>query len=179
MNIFKAIEKRRSIRNFKNKSVSDEKILKIIDAAIKAPSAGNMQPWEFFVIKNEKTKAKIVDSTFMGYSKSGKSQEWLNKAPILIIACIDIKRPGARYGMQGVEKYSLLDISGAIENMLLAATALDLGSCWVGGFDEEEVRDILKLDKNIKAVGIIPVGYYTNLPAPPNRLSLDDVVHFI
>ena len=178
MEFFEIISKRRSVRNFKNKAIPEEYIKKIIAAATMAPSGGNMQPWEFFVIREGEIKKQIVSATYTGYDTTGPPQHWIESAPLIILVCVDQKRPASRYGKEG-KTICLLDAGCAIENILLAVTALGLGACVVTGFRKDEVKTILNLSENIQPVALIPVGYPKEIPDPPYRLPLEEVVHII
>ncbi|MFN3301953.1 MAG: nitroreductase family protein [Patescibacteria group bacterium] len=146
------VKKRHSVRNFDStKNVSQEAIEKIIEAAKMAPSAGGIYPTDFIVIRDEKIKNQIAESA-MG-------QYFISQAPVVIVVIADIEKTASRYGERGRNLYVIQDAAAATENLLLAATALGLGSCWVGAFDEEELKRILKLKKNFRPLAIIPVGY--------------------
>ena len=168
---------RASIRSFTGEQVSDEAIDKIISCAIKAPSSGNMQPWEFVVIKSKAKKSEIVKTTFTGYFASGSNhQSWLLDAGFLMVVGANTKRTKARYGDLG-EYWPIIDTAAAIENSLLAASALGLGSCWIGGYDEEKIKDIVKFPSYIKPIGVIAIGHTTASAERQNRLPIELVKH--
>ena len=151
MDIFEAIAKRRSIRKYKKQDVDDKLIGVLLWAAAQAPSAGNLQEWRFIVVRDERTKEILYNAAW--------KQEHVKQAPVLIIVASDLEVQSMRYGKRGELVYSLEDAAAAIENMLLAATALDLGTCWIGAFDEEEVKFALNLPENLRPIAIITVGY--------------------
>ncbi|MCS7093662.1 MAG: nitroreductase family protein [Candidatus Aenigmarchaeota archaeon] len=151
MNVFEAIAKRRSIRKYKKKDVDDNQIGVLLWAACQAPSAGNLREWRYIVVRDKKTKEILYKASF--------EQEQVKEAPVLIVVCADVEIQAMRYGTRGELVYSLEDCAAAIENMLLAATALGLGTCWVGAFDEEMVRLAVNLPNNIRPIAIITVGY--------------------
>lgn len=152
MDIFEAIQKRRSIRIYKQKPIPDEIITKILDAGRKAPSAGNIHPEIFIVIREQEIKDKIASAAL--------NQTFISDAPVVIVACADVEKSESRYGMRGRNLYSIQDTAAAVENMLLAAAALGIGTCWVGAFNENKISEILDLPENIRPLAIIPVGYF-------------------
>ena len=168
---------RASVRSFISKEVSDSVINQIISCAITAPSSGNMQPWEFVVIKSEEKKVELVDATFTGYFADGSNrQKWMLDASFILVIGANQKRTKARYGSSG-EDWSIIDTSAAVENVLLASSALGLGSCWVGGYDEEKVRSIVKFPPYIKPIGLVPIGYTQTPFTRQKRLPVELVKH--
>ena len=170
------IKSRESIRDYSDKKVEDEKINFILECARLAPSWANKQCWHFIVIKQKKTINDL--------SKTSPINHWLKKAPIIIVACADPKQSGFRNDMH----YFIVDVSIALEHIVLAATDKGLGTCWIGGFNEKKVIEILGIPKDIKVVAMTPLGY----PAEKKRItgkitkiviqskkrkSLDKIVH--
>lgn len=170
MDIFEVIRLRRSIRTFTREDISEEQIERILEAARWAPSAGNLQPWEFVVIRKPEIKREVA--------RAALNQTFIEDAPVVIVVCANEIRSGSVYGSRGVNLYCIQDTAAAIENMLLAACALGLGACWVGAFYEEEVRRILKVPRGIRPVAIIPIGYPAERPSPPRRRSLKEIVRY-
>jgi nitroreductase len=156
MDVFEAIAKRRSIRKYQDKDVDDKLIGVLLWAAAQAPSAGNLQDWRFIVVRDKKTKELLYNAALR--------QDHIKEAPVLIVVCSDLQVLGLRYGKRGEIVYSLLDCGAAIENLLLAATALNLATCWVSAFDEEDVKNILRLPDFVRPVAIITVGYPAEKP---------------
>ncbi len=169
MDIFDAIKNRRSVRKFKPDSIPDEVIQRILEAAQLAPSAGNLQARAFIIIKDSKVKRKLC--------KSALNQTFIEEAPVNIVVCADEAQSSAKYGSRGKVLYSIIDATAAAENLLLAVHALGLGSCWIGAFEEENVKKILNLPEGIKPIGIFPIGYPAEKPLPRDRLPLEAVVH--
>ncbi|MEM1537452.1 MAG: nitroreductase family protein [Candidatus Nezhaarchaeales archaeon] len=168
MDLFEAIKTRRSVRSFTSKDVTDDQVVKIIEAATWAPSAGNLQPWEFIVVRNEETKRKLA--------RAALNQDWLVEAPVVIVACANEKR-SSWYGERGRTLYCICDTSAAIQNLLLAVHALGLGACWIGAFHEDEVSSILRIPRGVRPIAIIPIGYPAEHPRPPERRPVKDVIH--
>jgi len=172
---FLALSKsRRSIRGFKNKDkdVSKEQLMQLIDAAQSAPSAGNCQPWHFYVVKNKNLQAELKAGAY--------NQDFVLTAPACIVVCTDSKRSEDRYGERGKNLYAIQDTAAAIQNILLCAKSMGLGTCWVGAFDEAKIAEVLNLPKDFRPVAIIPVGYPSEDSYPPqNRRPIEEIVTFI
>jgi len=169
MEVAEVIKKRTSIRNYRTTPVSDSVVKEIIEAATNAPSSGNVQDWEFIIVKNQKTKDNLAEAAF--------NQTFIAKAPLVIVVCSDINRIANVYGSRGANLYSVQNTSAAIENMILAAWNKGLGSCWVGAFNEERVKNILILPTNIRPMAIITLGYPLSIPTKPRRRDLKDIIH--
>jgi len=169
VDLFEAIKGRRSVRAFTHQSVSEEEVTKLLDAARMAPSAGNIQPWEFVVVR----KAEIKQ----GLSVAALEQTFIEEAPVVIVVCANQLRSGRGYGSRGVNLYCLQDTAAAIQNMLLAAHAMGLATCWVGAFQEEEARRVLNLPNSVRPVAIIPVGHAAEKPLSRSRRPLSEIVH--
>jgi len=170
VDIFEVFKARRSIRSFTKEDVSEEDLMKILEAARWAPSAGNIQPWEFVVIRRPEIKREIA--------RAALNQTFIEEAPVVIVVCADGNRSGWVYGSRGVNLYCIQDTAAAIENMLLAACALGLGACWVGAFNEERVREILRIPRGMRPVAIIPLGHPAERPSPPHKRPLKEIVHY-
>ena len=169
MNVFEAIKNRRSIRAFTNEPVSDAEVEKLIDAARWAPSAGNIQPWEFVVVRDPETKR--------GLCKAAGDQDFIEEAPVVIVVCANMLRSSQGYGSRGVNLYCLQDTAAAVQNMLLAAHGMRLATCWVGAFREEEARRVLNIPTGIRPVAIVPVGHAAEKPIARSRRPLSDIIH--
>lgn len=170
MEVFEAIKGRRSIRAFKAADVPAETVEKLIDAARWAPSAGNIQPWEFIVVRNREIKRKLA--------KAALGQSFIEEAPVVIVVCADEERSARGYGVRGRTLYCIQDTAAAIQNIHLAAYALGLGTCWVGAFREDEAREALKIPEGIRPVALIPVGYPAETPSPRGRRPLKQIIHY-
>ena len=169
MNVFEAIMNRRSVRAFTNEPVSDEEVMKLIDAARWAPSAGNIQPWEFVVVRDPEIKR--------GLSVAALDQTFIEEAPVVIVVCANQLRSSRGYGSRGANLFCLQDTAAATQNMLLTAHALGLATCWVGAFQEEEARKVLNIPNGVRPVAIIPVGHPAEKPEAPDRRPLSEIVH--
>ncbi|MEM3703965.1 MAG: nitroreductase family protein [Candidatus Bathyarchaeia archaeon] len=170
MDVLEAIKGRRSIRAFKDTDVSPEIVEKLLDAARWAPSAGNIQPWEFIIVRNREIKGKLAEAAL--------GQSFIEEAPVVIVVCADEERSASGYGVRGRALYCLQDTAAAIQNIHLTAYALGLGTCWVGAFREDEAREVLKIPRGLRPVAIIPVGYPAETPSPRSRRPLKQIIHY-
>lgn len=139
----------------------------MLESAHLAPSAGNLEPWKFVVVKQEHLKEKLSEAAY--------GQDSLSSAPVCIVVCAEPDRSAAKYGERGAELYCLQDTAAAAQNILLTATGYGLGSCWVGAFDETAVRDSLGLDSGLRPVALIPVGYPGEEVTEISRRPVDEV----
>ena len=163
------IKSRVSVRKFKKADVSDSMIDDILIAASYAPSAGNHQPWEFVIVRDDKAKQQLAHAAF--------DQNWMTSAPVLIVACINMRIAAANYGERGEKLYCIQDVANATENILLAATALGLGTCWVGSFSEPMVSTIIHAPDYVRPAAIVAVGWPAEVPAAEPRHPLRDFAH--
>jgi len=167
--IISLIKSRRSVRKYNKKPVDMELILKVLESAGYAPSAGNNQPWEFIVVRNPKIKEHLIEACY--------DQKWMLDVPVFIIACINCKISGAVYGERGLKLYGIQDLAAAIQNILLTAESLGLSTCWVGAFSENMVAKILECPDHVRPCAVITLGYSDKKPSMPARQSMEDFVH--
>jgi nitroreductase len=170
MDIVEAIKGRRSIRAFRSMEVSQETIEKIIDAAQWAPSAGNIQSWEFIIVRKPEVKRALAEAAL--------DQTFIEEAPVVIVVCANENRSSQGYGVRGKTLYCIQDTAAAIQNIHLVAYSLGLGTCWIGAFREEEAREILKTPSGVRPVAIVPVGYPDESPPPQSRRPISQIVHY-
>jgi len=170
MNVLEAIKGRRSIRAFKSQNVSAEIIKKLVDAARWAPSAGNIQPWDFIIVQKPEIKRRLAQAAL--------GAMLIEEAPVVIVVCANENRSFEGYGMRGKTLYCIQDTAAAIQNLHLVAYFLGLGTCWIGAFREEEAREILKIPRGVRPVAIVPVGYPAESPSPPSRRPISQIVHY-
>lgn len=179
MELHQAIEKRISIRAFLEKEVNNKEIQSILLAGHQAPSGGNVQPWEFIVVRRPETKEAIVKTTFVGNNEhSPKTQAWMLTAPVFIVICADVERSTARYGKKATDSLIYLDCSAAVENMLLAVVDCNLASCYVSGFREKELISALALPTGIQPIAILPIGHPHTVPTKRKKRPLEEAVHY-
>jgi len=170
--VVKLIKSRYSVRNFKPEPVPPELMEKLLEAARWAPSAGNLQPWFFYVLSGQRQREALAAAAL--------NQRFITQAPLCIVVCAEPARSACVYGTRGRNLYCYQDTAAAAQNILLAATGLGLGTCWAGSFKEDEVRQVLSIPKNYIPVAIISVGY----PAAgdshrPGRREVSDMVKFV
>ncbi|MDR3564876.1 MAG: nitroreductase family protein [Negativicutes bacterium] len=149
--VFDAMRESHSVRSFKPQPVPEPTLSRILEAACWAPSAGNLQPWYFYVVVNPGLKEKIAFACY--------EQGQVADAPVVVVVLADPARSNDRYGERGAQLYCLQDTAAAAQNMLLAAVGLGLSTCWVGGFDEVMVQRLVEAPPRLRAVAIICLGY--------------------
>jgi nitroreductase len=169
MEVFEGIVTRRSVRNYEKKDIPNEFIGQMLEAATRAPTAGNIQPWEFIVVKDIEIKKELALAAL--------KQRFIEEAPVLIIICANLEKSADKYGERGKSLYCIQDTAAAIENMLLTAHSLGLGTCWVGAFEEDEVRKILKIPQKLKPVALITVGFSREHvePTKTSRIPFENI----
>lgn len=170
MSVLDAIKKRRSIRDFKEQDIPQEAVDALVEAVRWAPSAGNLQSRKFYFIFNKNMKRNLAMAAL--------GQNFIARAPLVAVACAD-ERIALRYGERGVHLYTIQDAAVSVENLMLAAHELGLGSVWVGAFNESEVFEVLDLPHNLRPVAIIPIGYPERIPQAPPRVAKEDAVEFV
>ena len=171
MDFDEVIRKRKMVREYdKGKQISDKIIMKLIRNAHRAPSAGHTQVQEFIIIKDLAIKKKL--------RKAAVSQEYVEKAPVLIVVCSNTSRSISRYGNRGKQFYSIID--GAFASMLILLTAVNegIGACFVGAFLDEKVSEILELPEYVKPIGIIALGFPAEDPGKFKRIDISKLVHY-
>jgi len=171
MDFWQVIEERHSVREFDaGRDIPPEMVQRILGAAIRAPSGGNCQPWRFVVIRGKQAKDLLAEAAY--------GQSFVADAPVVIVVCADPARSAGRYGSRGVQLYCLQDTAAATEHILLAVTALGLGACWVGAFDERAVSEALGVPTDLRPVAVVPIGYPVAHHFRASRRKLAEVVTF-
>jgi nitroreductase len=161
LDAIEALKTRRSVRLYEEKPVPRETIETIIDTARLAPSSNNIQPWEFIVVTEPETRKKIADLTDHG--------KFIAQAG----ACVALFAKGV--------KHYLEDGSAATENIMVAAHALGLGTCWVAGYKKdyaEPISSLLRVPDGYMLVALISVGYAAEKPEPHGKRTLSEVLHW-
>ena len=166
MDVFQAIQLRRSIRVYQDREVEKEKLNKVLEAARLAPSANNRQEWKFIVVKNKDTRERIAEAA--------SSQAFVGQAPVVIVACATETQSIMTCGQL---RYTV-DVSIAMSFMILQAQELGLGTCWIGAFDESGVKEILDIPDDIRVVAMTPLGYPSQDPAARPRKEVEQIVCF-
>jgi nitroreductase len=169
MNLLDIIKNRRSIRSFTKKGLTKAQINMLIDAGRFAPSAGNLESRFFYIVENTKKKIEIAYAAL--------TQMFIAEAPVVIVICADFNA-AKPYGARG-QLYAIEDASASVENILLTAHSLGLGSCWIGAFDENKLMTILNIPEHHKPIAILPIGYPAEQPDMPPRSRIEDISKFI
>ena len=202
MNVKDAISKRRSIRRFKPDPVPDELILQLLESARLAPSGSNTQPWRFIVVKDAETRQKLQSASYnqrhvgqapviiaccadiKAFGEFPERVEELIAAGALPEKTREVFVPSLKKGGMSADiKWHLLiaatgNTDIAIEHMALQAVELGLGTCWVRWFDDNKVKEILEIPKNIEIIALLPIGYPAEEPPQRPRFDLDNIVYY-
>lgn len=164
MNIYEIIEKRRSVRVYKDEPIPEESLKRILEAGRLAPSAHNSQEYKFIIIKDTKRKRELA--------KAASTQRFIAQAPV-IIAAVSLN---PEYLLSsGVPSYGL-DLGVALDHMTLAAVEEKLGTCWIGSFSQEDVQRILNIPDKCKVAVFLTLGYPDDAPSPKSRKKIEDLV---
>lgn len=159
MSCLETIFNRRSVRRYKSEPISESVLKNILEAGRLAPSADNAQPWHFIVVDNPEIKKEIA--------KYSRWNNFIDDAAIIIVGC----------GYSNNE-WSSVDVSIALENMVIAAEAQGVGSCWIGDFEEENVKSLLGVPAELKIIALISFGYPAEKPRIPKKKNLHEIVHY-
>lgn len=179
MDIFDVIRTRRSIRRFLDKPVEEEKLQTILESVRMSPSWANFQCWRFLVVKDLVMREKIselsyVESYFspLGY-KANPAKKGIGEAPVVIVACADPSQSGVIWD----QHYYMTDLGIAAQTLMLSARALELGTVFVGVFDEAQLRSLLNIPSHIRVVGLFPIGYpREEKKEGPQRKPLHEII---
>ena len=201
MDVREAIQKRRSIRRFKTDPVSDDLIQQLLESARLAPSGSNTQPWRFIVIKDAETRQKLQTASYnqrhvgqapviiaccadiKAFGEFPERIEELITAGALPAKTREVFVPSLKKGGMSADiKWHLLiaatgNTDIAIEHMVLQAVELGLGTCWVRWFDDNKVKEILEIPKNIEIIALLPIGYPAEDPTQRPRFNLEKIVY--
>src|SRR4030043_2257324 len=171
MEFCEVIKNRHSIRAFANREVEAEKLQQILETANLAPSAGNLQAYEIYVVTDLKKRD--------GLSCAALAQEYIAKAPVALVFCTHPELTEGKYTERGTRLYTVQDATIACTFAMLAATNLGLGCVWVGTFDEKVVRLIIDAPERQVPVVILSIGYPGELPDQHPRRPLAQLVHWV
>jgi len=167
MDFFDIVEKRRSIRSFKDKQIEKEKLDKILNAAYLAPSAGNLQARKILVITKPEEKKQLCEASL--------GQNCLKEAPVILVFFAIPKESEQKFGARGRELYAMQDATIACTFANLAATALGLASVWVGAFHEDSIIKALSAPVDCVPVAMLPIGYANEKPKERSRKNWEDI----
>jgi len=164
MELKEAIINRKSIREYEDKAIPEEKLLRVLEAARLAPSGGNRQEWKFIVVRDIQRRQKVA--------QAAEGQTFIGQAPVVIAAVATQPTP---IMICGVPAYAV-DLSIAVDHITLAAVDEGLGTCWIGAFSQDATRKILNVPSKYKIVALLPLGFPKQPGKPKQRKSLDEIV---
>lgn len=168
MDFDEVLEKRKSVRSFKNKKVSFEAVIEVVDAALKGPFAGNLNNLKFVVTEDEKKISKIAKIA---------GQHWITESSLVIVVCSDDTHLESQYGERG-RVYSRQQAGAAINTVLLKLIDLGLSGCWVGSYTDELIRNIFGIPAHIQVEAIIPVGYEKGNAKKPKKHAIENITRW-
>ena len=171
MEFYDALKARRSIRQFTSRPVSADEIMKLVDAAVSAPNACNMQSWHFYVVTDGSVKKRLAEENAIA--------AWATTAPVMFVVCTAAQKICERFGPVGEELFAIQDTAAAIENILLCAADMGLGGCFMGAFDKEKFRAAVGIKEEHKPVAVVPVGEPANILPPRARNPIEYAVTFV
>jgi len=147
MDVYTSISTRKSVRAFRDRDVPENVISRLLEAARLAPSASNQQEWRFVVVRNPETRKRLA--------RAASGQKFVGEAPVVIACCAETDSHVMACGQPCYP----IDVAIAIDHLALCATAEGLGTCWIGAFDEGQIKEILGIPPQIRVVALLPVGY--------------------
>jgi nitroreductase len=166
MSVLEIIKRRRSVRKYKEDPIPDDVLHRVLEAARLAPSGKNLQPWKFIIIRDGLIKEKLAEAS--------NGQYFMVKAPLVIVAC---GFPDECYSRLGRYMKSWpVDVAIALEHLILQAEEENLGTCWIGAFEEKEVKAILDIPEEARVLALTPLGYPAEKPPSRGRKSLDEII---
>jgi len=169
MEFMQVIEQRQSVRLFSTAPVEADKKHLLLETINRAPSAGNLQGYEVYVVRDARVRNALTRAT--------DGQEAVANAPLVLVFCAHAARSAQKYGERGAELYCVQDATIACTYAMLAATDLGLASVWVGSFDEGAVHEVIGAPDGVRPVAMLPIGYAAETPAQRPRRTLDDLIH--
>jgi nitroreductase len=171
MDVKKAIKERRSIRKYEDREIPDNLVRDVIDAARLAPSGNNTQPSTYYVIKDEETKAKLRANEVF-------TQNFVYDSPTIIVCCTNpqVYKKHVEGWDSRNEIRAIRDLSIASAFLVLRATELGLGTCYVGWLKEDKIKNILEIPEDNIVPYVITIGFPDEQPKPKTRKSIDEVL---
>ncbi|MFC1714931.1 nitroreductase family protein [Candidatus Poribacteria bacterium] len=164
MDVMTAIKTRRSICAYKDRPIEDEKLETVLEAGRLAPSARNLQEWKYVVVKDKALRDKLIELA--------NGQRFVGQAPAVIVACA----VQTDHIMPCEEPSYPIDLAISIDHMTLAAAEQGLGTCWIGAFKQDEIKEFLGIPKEVRVVALLPIGYPDVSPPPKPRKSMEEIV---
>ena len=175
MEVLDAIRRRRSIRNYKPAPIPRDVLDKLLEALRLAPSAGNRQPYKFIIVLDEETRKKLAAACRFNPGRLN-GQEFIAEAPVVIVAC---GFPDECYSQMGryMESWPV-DVAIALEHLILQAEEENLGTCWIGAFEEKDVKSILGIPQEVRVLALTPIGYPVEKPPSRRRKTLGEIISY-
>ncbi|MGY0287889.1 MAG: nitroreductase family protein [Candidatus Methanodesulfokora washburnensis] len=167
MEFFDVLARRHSIRRYLSRDVEEEKINLILEAVNTCPTAGNLQAYHVVIVRDRERRKKLAKACY--------NQGFVEEAPVSMVFLADPERSARRYGRRGMVLYSIQDATIAATYAMLSATALDLGTCWVGAFDDDKVREVVGASKDLVPVAVITIGYSAERPEITGRRKIEEM----
>jgi nitroreductase len=168
MSVLDIIKSRKSIRKYKRDNIPEDVFLRVMEAARLAPSGKNLQPWKFIIARDQNLKESLAEAS--------RGQLFIARAPIIIIAC---GCPDMSYPRQGNYMKSWpIDVTIALQHLMLQAEEEGLGTCWIGAFEEKEVKSLLGVPEDWKVLALTPLGYPDQIPRDRGRKPLSEIVSY-
>jgi nitroreductase len=168
MEFSELIEERRSIRAYQQREVEEEKLRKVLHAASRAPSAGDLQAYQIVVARDPRARRSLAGAAY--------DQLFVGEAPVVLVFVASPSRSAVRYGSRGKNLYCVQDATIACAYAQLAAHDLGLGACWVGAFSEQMARESVGVAADEVPVALLPIGYPAERPQPTPRRRLSDTI---
>jgi len=169
MDFFEVVKMRQSIRAFEDRPIDREQLQQILETINRAPSAGNLQGYEVYLVTDRDVRQALARST--------NGQDFITKAPLALVFCAHPARSAKKYGQRGTTLYCVQDATIACAYAQLAVTALGLASVWVGAFNEDAVRAAIGVGHDLRPVAFLPIGYAAETPEHRSRRALVELVH--
>ena len=169
MDVFEAIRDRRSIRKYLDLPVEWDKVGSVLEAGRLAPSSGNLQTWKFIIVRDLNKRKSLAENAAQQY--------WMEQAPVHIVIVGVLDKHKRFFGERGEQLYAIQDCAMAAMQMMLAAHALGLGSCFVSSINEERVGELIQIRGSARPMGIITLGYAAEKPAMPLRYRVENVAY--
>jgi len=178
MDVLEAIKKRKSIRAYKNNPVDDKTLSAVLEAARLAPSWGNTQTWRLIVVQDEGIRDKLIETSLIAGNRGFQA---CRQAPITIVACAETNKAGYRDGQPVTDKegyWFMFDVALAMQNLVLTAESLGLGTVYIGAFDARKAEEILDVPEGFRVVAVTPLGYPDEQPEARPRKELSEIVFY-
>ncbi len=164
--ILEEIKERRSIRNYLDKEIPEKVLGKILEAVRMAPSAGNRQPWKLILVKDKRLKQQVM--------LAAGRQSFVEQASVVVVGCalnVDHIMPNGEYSYP-------IDLAIALDHLSLQAVKEGLGTCWIGDFEQNRMKNILQIPEKVKIVSLMTLGYPAEILPKKDRKQLEELISF-